>query len=309
MPLSLPTAFAYGLFSAALFVLVALLGMGPLMLFLPMLPISYLALAARRREALAASAAGALAIALATTAEAATLYWVFLAFPAWHVACSCLRRTPEGEWQPVTLALLDVALLGCAALLTMTLFYYNESGGIGGLVAEQVGREMTRLGEAPGTLAAGEKAALQRLAGEWAFLVFASSLWLWVLMVYAHSWAANRLLAARGQALRPGLALTPCTLPRWLPGLLAIAGFASLAGSPSLQFFGKAALVVLMLPYLLQALALVHTHSKGWPGRPFMLFFLYVMLAGLLWPLLVLAFYGVYDHIKRLSGGVPSAKH
>ena len=137
--------------------------------------------------------------------------------------------------------------------------------------------------------------------------------WLWCIILLANAWIANNMLAKKSLAKRPNLVITPFPMPYWLLSLMAIWALASLIGGESMRFLGKSSLIILLLPYFFQGIALLHTNSKNWANRRFFLFFIYFSIALSFWPVLIIAGSGVWLHIKtfnkHLSSGGNSSKN
>jgi hypothetical protein len=304
MNASLTSALAIGVSSAGIFLLVAALGLGFFFMFLPTLPLFYAGLSARLRECWIASLMASVLVGGFAGMEAAMMYLLLLALPSWYWCKQALLYAGDGasrHWFPMGLAALHVTLFGCAAVAVITLHYMGSEGGIVGLIAEAAKKEFSQIESE-------YSVNLDVMIQHWAFLIFAMSIWMWVLLLYAHAWAANRLLSTRQAILRPSVAITPFAMPNWVLTLLAISALASLIGSPSMAFLGKTVLMSLMLPYFLQGMALMHDMVRAWPNRRFFLFFLYFMIFSLLWVALVLAAVGLVHHIKRLSAAPTSSK-
>ncbi len=146
-----------------------------------------------------------------------------------------------------------------------------------------------------------ETLIMKSAAERYSFLVFSITGWMWALSLYLHGWVMNRELTRRKKNLRPNLAISIFPPPNWMLSLLFIAAVASTIGGPSLAFWGKSSLILLMLPYFLLGMALIHEQSKKLPNRKIILIFLYVMLFSLLWVVLLVAGYGFYYHVKLLN--------
>lgn len=302
MPKHLTYPLLAGIASAALFLLVSLLGLGFFFLFLPTLPLLVAGLSLGPRPALKATVFASISVSLVASLPAGVMFFVLLGFPAWYIADrSLLAARTEGatRWYPVGLVFLHLSLYACG-LLALTAFYYTgKAGGLEQIVAEAMKKEFSGVEPEYADM-------LATLASQWAFLIFSITIWLWGLALYAHAWFAQRVVANRGHALRPDVAVEVFTLPNWMLGLLAICALASLIGSAAMQFLGKACLISLLLPYFLSGCAHMHKASANWPNRRFFLFFVYFMVFAQFWPALMIAGIGLWQHIKALSFPPPS---
>ena len=59
----------------------------------------------------------------------------------------------------------------------------------------------------------------------------------------------------------------------------------------------------MMLPYFFLGCTLMHRACKTWPSSRFFIFFIYFLIFTQFWPVLILAFLGLWHQIKSLSGG------
>ncbi len=249
---------------------------------------------------------GSVPISLLAGADAGLIYLLYLALPCCYLAqraLLCHKQESGGlTWYPPALALLQISLVGMITIALMTIHHASAEGGIMGVISQQVEAGFADMEPEM-------SAMVKQLASHWSFLIFGLTVWMWVLLLYGHLWAANRLI--KTNRLRESVAIEPFAMPGWVLSLMAICALASLIGSPSMQFFGKASLVCLMLPYFLLGCALMHAASKSWPSRGFFLFFVYSIIITQfwqLWPLMILSAYGFFHHMKSLSGGSTSAR-
>ncbi|MCE2927097.1 MAG: hypothetical protein LW823_05600 [Rickettsiales bacterium] len=299
---SLPAALAAGFLSSGLFLAAASLGLGFFFLFISTLPLFFPALRSELRVCLIGGLIGIIPISILAGFDAGLMYWLYLALPAWYLARQSLLYAVDGKetlWFPIGLPLLQITIMGITTIAMMTGYYASVDGGIMGIISTQIESGFKDMEPEMVVM-------LKNVAEHWSFLVFGLTVWVWVLLLYAHLWVANRML--NDKKIRPSIALEPFTMPGWVIGLMAIAALASLIGSPSMQFLGKSALICMMLPYFLLGCALMHEASKNWPSRRFFLFFVYFMIVAQFWPALVLSGWGFFSHIKSLSGGAPSAR-
>jgi len=300
--LSLPAALAAGLLSSGLFLAAASLGLGIFFLFIATLPIFASGLRGETSTSLVAGPIGFVPVCLLAGVDAGLMYWLYLALPSWYLARRSLLFQQDGSdtrWFPLGLPLLQLAIMGMVTIALMTAYYAGSDGGIMGIISQQLTTGFDTMDPEMSVM-------LQQVAEHWSFLIFGLTVWMWALLLYAHLWAANRLIGLK--KIRPFVAIYVFDMPRWVLSLLAICALASIIGSPSMQFLGKSALICLMLPYFLLGCALMHAASSTWPSRRFFLFFVYFMILAQFWPALVLSGWGFFYQIKSLSGGVPSAR-
>lgn len=300
--LRLFSALGTGFLTGGLFLVVTTSGLGFFFMFLAMLPILMAGLSRSALQAFDASAVAALLLALIGGWEVGAVFILFFAVPAWYISFQA-GRSYVGEnrlptWHPIGLIITDLALYACVIMGGVVLHYALYTQGVHVVLESKIREAFTEL-------PAGYAPMLEQFATAWSFLVFAMLSWMWVIGFYLNSWLANRILAKQNRIKRASLAVEIFAAPHWLLYLLAVAALASLIGSPSMQFFGKACFITLLLPYFFLGLALVHAYSQKWAMRGLLLFLLYFMLLSQLWFALIIATFGLIYHVKQLNKGLP----
>jgi hypothetical protein len=296
MSKDLTSAFAAGLLSGVLFLVIFGIGLGFLFMFLPTLPIFYVGLRGDLTLSRLTICVGTALVALTSELASALLYLFFLALPAGYFAKKSLLTAGKGadSWYPLGLITLDLSLYASAFIALMTTYYAGSEGGLPALISNTIRQAFTDFeGEYGGMI--------EVLAESWSFLVFPVTFWLWGIMLYGHGWLATRLLKKNNLQRRPEFSVQPFTLPGWLLTLLVICALASLIGSDSMRFLGKSALICLMLPYFFSGAALMQEFSKSWPSNRIFLFFIYFMVFSQFWPALIISGIGLWNQIKHLS--------
>jgi hypothetical protein len=140
----------------------------------------------------------------------------------------------------------------------------------------------------------GDTAVAEEVIGVLAFIlpgVIAAS---WMVMTATNGMLAQGLLARFEVSRRPSPDLTALTLPVWIPMLLALAAAANLFGGTP-RFIGVNVMIVLIVPFCLAGLALIHTVARRLrhPMIPLVTFYVISGLFG--WPLVLAAVLGVID--------------
>ena len=293
------------LFSAGLYVAAIALGLGFLFLFLSSLPLLLSGLRYGAGSCLLAGGIAGLLLSGIGAAEASVIYLLCVALPCGLMSTTLPRTRAVGEareWFPMGLSLTHVTVYGCCVIAACGLAYIGAPGGLEGVVSGMVQQALDAYPEE-------YQPMVQRLSGPLSFLIFSVTGWLWVLALYFHAWLAIRWLRPRAPELRPSAGMTPFVMPRWVFSLLLLCAFASVAGGPTTAYLGKTALMLLMLPYFLLGVALMHAASQTWPNRQFFLFIIYFLLVAQLWPVLGLSLWGLAHQIKYLSNRPSSSKH
>jgi hypothetical protein len=303
MSKQLKSVFIAGILAALIFICILMLGLGVVFMFLPTLPLFYLGLQGIRQAPLRATAIATLIILFTIGISSAIVFFLFFALPACHISNLSMRWRPtedgmNKDWFPVAYIFTNLALYAAAFIAITTLYYSGTPGGLPEIMGQNIRETFKDLGDEYADV-------VELMARDWSFFVFPVTIWLWAIGLFVHAWLANRLLAKNKLNMRPDFAIHVFTMPGWMLYLLALSALASLIGSPSMQFLGKACLITLLLPYFFLGAALTHRHSQKWPSRKFFLFFLYFMMFSQLWPALAMAAVGIGYQVKNLNKRLP----
>jgi hypothetical protein len=126
----------------------------------------------------------------------------------------------------------------------------------------------------------------------------------WLAMTLINGVLAQGLLARFGASWRPSPALGTLSLPMWFPVVPVLATVAIVLGG-TMRFLGINIMIVLIVPFCLAGLAVLHTIAYRF-SRPAILLVSFYVLAGLFgWPLLLITFLGLIDASLRLRGRSP----
>lgn len=278
-----------GVVSAVLFVAIFGFGMGvPLCVALPTLPLFLTAFKNGITSLFyACFAAAALALMLAQ-GQGLLFYLGFIGLPALLLAPGALAGVPAGT------LLTDLAFYTALANAGFV-GHMVSRGGIEPVVAEALRQGFTQADPAV-------QAAVDQLAGHWAFLVVGASAWWWMLLVYVHAVLALWLVRLREPVTAPvNLGLRPFTLPLGLLGVLFVCAGGSFVTDANLAFGAKVLFIILLFPYFLLGVSEVHQRVHAWPHRGIVLFLLYFFTLSQGWPALVLACIGVFQQLKALT--------
>lgn len=291
-----------GIASCALYALIYGAGLGFLFLFIPTLPILFAGLQHDANVTMRGATVAAILILLLMGTSSAIVYMFLLGVPSWYLVRHLLRSQVDEEgrrhWFPVGVAMAGLSLYATAFIGSMIAFYAGRDGGLPAMISKHITESLAGLEDQYGE-------AIHMLANDWSFLLFPITIWLWAMCLYLHVWLANRALVQRGRALRDSVAVTPFAMPGGMLYLLAVAALASLIGSESMRFFGKSALLILILPYFFSGLALIHHHTAEWPSQRFLLIFIYIAIFAQVWPALIIAALGVAHQLKNINKHLP----
>jgi hypothetical protein len=279
------------------------------------LPIFIASLGWNHRSGLYATAAGALAVAVALAPTGAVAFALIIGLPAWWIAYLALLARSDGEgrveWYPLGHLLLWIAatatLATVGSALVMTTDYETYRAAIARMI-ENLLNEMVRgkLIVLPGEIQVKELA--ESLAPAVPLGIGAS----FVTTIAANLWLAARAVRMSGRLPRPWPFIPSTTLPRQALLILVVAAFVATTGG----FIGVAATAfvgALLAGFMFSGLATLHDISRQRPWRLPMLISVYVALVvmqAVLTP--VLAITGIVDTLlglrKRAAPPPPPAR-
>lgn len=286
-------AIATGAFSAGIFLIIFGFGAGVPLMLLPSLPLFWIGLSRPPIMVCLAGITGIVLALLTTGIESAIFYAGFIAVPVLLFAPAAIAPHPKGgHIRPIGDLLTDLAIYAALAY-TALIAWYEPQGGLQKHIADFM-REGFANADHDTQETAGE------LGGQLAFLIMAASAWWWVLLMYAHAVIANGLLGLNVHKLRASLALAPFALPAWLLAALAATAAFSLLGDGVWAFGAQVIILILLLPYFLLGLTIIHEKIRRFPGRIMLFFLLYFFIFVLLWPALIIAAMGVWKQCRAL---------
>lgn len=282
-----------GLMSAVLFLLPLFTG-GQLLGLFSILPLFYVGL--NRGTGAVMGAALAATIPIAFMAVGAVINFALVnAIPALIFTYLALRPAPGGA-EPAPIGLVMVELTAYAALTMGIMFLLQE---IAGPPLVEVLRE--ELVPAEQGLAPEMASRLKMLVETTPFLLLAFTTWFLLMIIYVNAWLANYLLKLNKKSLRPALELGEYNLPSWLLGAVSLMALGAVIGGETIQLVAKTLLLILLFPYFLFGLSLLHRATELWPSRGLWRALLYLLMVTV-WPAaFIVAIYGLWKQAAQLS--------
>lgn len=298
-----------GIFSGGVFVFVAYNpDAGPLVIFLPLMPLAIAGLCVSARSCLIASLIVCLMAARIAGQEYAVSVAVIVVIPLlYFVRKALLWRGDEQQkqWYPLMPVVAELTLMACIAIAGVILLMgHSEQVELKSAVAQSLHRQL----DSQFNVSDPDAAATKKLIDEWSFVLFAFAGWLWVMMIYGFSAIANTFLKVNGIALRPSLALGSRGLPLWLPFVILVAAGLAAFGNGNDRYLGEAVILLMIMPYFLSGIASFHEISHRFGNRWLWIAVFYITL--LVFPALsvfVIA-KGVHAQIEELIKNPPVAK-
>lgn len=199
------------------------------------------------------------------------------------------------EWYPPGPMLVFLSAYAAGAVVLASLLLSGHEGGMAGAVVELFEETLEILnGESLDQISREAVAA-------YAFVLPAMIGVSWLIMVAVNGVLAQSLLVNFGRALRPTPAFAALRLPYW--PAYAVGGAAVLwliAGPGNIGFSAAAVLIVMLAPFFIQGLTVVHVAVRRIPARLIILIFFYMFLLFLLWPMIAVAVLGLAEQWLRL---------
>jgi hypothetical protein len=290
-----------GVVAALLHLSVTLGSPGAFMLaYFAQAPIAATGLALGFMPAAMAAAFAAILVALGSPGVGAlSLFVLTSALPVLVVVYFSLQnRAPEenedgtAKWYPAGRILGWLTALGLVAFVIAYLMFMGAENGVRGAIESYLNTIMSAF---RGT----DPAAVDKVIGSMSRFFPAIAVASWVLMNVINSVLAQQFLTVSGKNFRPKPLYPEIQAPLW-PIALVILGalLAFFGGEPG--FFGFNVMLIATIPFFFIGLAVLHSISAAWPGRPIMLAAVYLSVVLALWPAAVIALLGILEYWLRL---------
>ncbi len=315
MPKHFSDILATALLSSGIFLAASFVDMGLIFMFLSAIPLLSTGLGKSYKTASkAAILATAIIAALTSSLAASLLFLLLFAVPSCYISYAATRHydivlgsnMPTLRiWYPIGLATVNIAIYGNIILAIITAFFATQETSLPQQLIHMINSEFS-------TINKGYNVELKVSAENVAFMLCGFLVWIWGFMLIGSSNLANTILLKTKIAKRPNLTITPFPMPHWMLTLITISALASLIGSESMSFLGKTSIIIMLLPYFFQGIALFHLYIHNWSNKYLISIAFYVFIAIFWWPALIMAGFGLWNHIKifnkHLSSGGSSSK-
>ena len=279
--------------------------MAVVLVYVAALPLLAAGLAFGPRHFATAAAVGLLVTLSFGGFTAAGLFASLHVIPAWLIVQQALqpRAASEDGWQPIG---------SVVAVLTLTLAFAAAAGalaagGEAGLSA-MVETMLTTAAQmaAPGLDESDRAMMMAQLAP--LFLGFSATAWLFVLLVNAG--LAQSVLARRGLSLRPQPRWSALRIPGWYDPVPVAVAVAALALPGDAGFLARNVAVILLAPYFLVGLAVVHGLARR-AAMPTLLLtgFYLLLILFLLFAVAIVTALGVIEQWVGIRKRWPAAGH
>jgi hypothetical protein len=213
------------------------------------------------------------------------------------------RRAPDGgvEWYPPGLLVAWLSGLAAVTLGVLLTILAMGQGGMAGSVHRQIDLILPMFGP--------NQESLRPLFEIVAPILPAIIVAAWMLVTMANGAIAQAITTGLRRALRPALKIAETELPNWLAIALVIAAGVVLLGHGLIGTIAANATVILLVPFVVLGLAVVHLATRGVRARGFLLGGLYAVTAILTWPLIVIIALGLIEQgfglKRRIAAAAP----
>lgn len=273
--------------SAAIFILLGMLGFNSLFLIVSVVPLLYLGRIQPFAPLLMAAAMTSF-ILLLLNPVSSLFYITFMAVPVFFIMAHYQRGAAFSD------AITDICAYMIVALAMVQLSMYG-TGGIQGWIGEQFDLK-TLEGIEPAL--AGQ---VHWLLQEGSYLMIGMMVWWSVLFLLAASWITDMLAKHLPNPPHhaPIVYFTRDQPPIWLFGAMLTAIGAGFLATENLRFLGLLSFVIILLPYfflgaMYTPLQKVLGKSVGWS------LVLSIVMMVLAWPAIFMAAFGVFKHTQML---------
>lgn len=282
-----------------------------LFMFLSPVPLFAVGLSQGFPAALIAGATALAAVAVAAWGSAILIYLLCIVLPVMIVMYRALLSRPGAQagvqqWYPPGLMLGWLTSYGLIVLVGAIIWYIGVKGGLEGAIRANLADAFKQLSDRKVEPQLG--ALLDMVARYLAGAVIST----WLLATCVSATLAQYGLTRAGRALRPTPRYSMLTLPRWMGFVFGAAVVMAMLPAP-VGTFGRNAVIILTIPFLLAGLAVIHALSGYAIRRPaaatagtgpapqlllarsVFLGLVYVMLIRFAWPALFIVILGIVD--------------
>jgi hypothetical protein len=287
-----------GIVSALLHLSVASGSPGALMIaYFAQLPLAATGLSLGAMQGAVASAVAAVIVALAAPGGGSlTLLLTITLLPVKVVVFLALRNAPADNgavaWYPLGRIMAALAALALAIFAVALVVFSGSEDGLQGAVNRYL-------------VAFADVYQVDNRETIEAFMLSAARVFpgaaavSWLVMVIVNCGLAQQFLCATGRNIRPKPTYRDVETVLW-PAIAALAGAILMIFGGFPGFVGLNVLIVALVPFFFIGLAVLHSISAAWPGRPLLLVGVYIFLVLLLWPAAIVALLGIAENWMRL---------
>lgn len=273
---------------------------GILVQLLPLTPIFWAGLRFGVAGQVVASVAAYGLFAVAANGEAAFLVVSLQGLPALILTFFSTRwiLTPTGERFPLPMGnAITYLVLYIIFFFSLISWYLGKDGGsLQSVLAQDIKAS-------EGLLDPGLQLRMENIVKNHPYVIYAVAGWGWATILYLTFWVSHLFTASFWPVKRFSLRIDPFPLSPWVPLVIVLAFIAGMVGEEGRFIFFLAALILGYL-YFIYGIALIHSTIGGWKNRAWWYGGLYLVMLLFFWPALLIAAYGLGQHLALFVGGV-----
>lgn len=250
-----------------------------LVVYLAPLPLLLVGLSLGPRAASMACAGGFLVAGVLGGMMAGGLYGLIHALPAWLVTRQALKQGTAADgrplWYPAGSILCSLTALAAAGILFTAVLGSGHEGGMRALIADYLETFVSAV--MPNADAADRNDIVAVLAPPFPGFIGI----FWVMVTVLNVTLAQSILRRLGRNLRPDFSVADLELPDWSSWLLVGAAVMALLGPWEMEYIGRNLVLLLLLPFFLLGLAVVHAVARRvtFPGMLLTIFYLILVFS------------------------------
>ena len=273
-------------------------GIGLIIAYFALLPLLLLGLSRGFIYALIASIIGAFGLAFTTGFSQGILYSISVAIPACLIIYLALSSSKSDDgsthWRPIGDVFSSLTIWGCTILIILAITQINSPGGLISSIEVFLNRVIeNRIHLSPLST---RQMLIDRLIPLFPALIIFS----WMLMTVINSVLAQKVLLKANMNVRPETKYSDITIPEWNYWFLAFAVIFMFIGSGNFEFIVRNIAFILMSPFFLVGLAVVHILTKRFRLSSIVLITFYFLLIISTWIILVSVMIGFFEPWTRL---------
>jgi hypothetical protein len=196
------------------------------------------------------------------------------------------------QWYPAGRLLGWLTALGLAAFISAYLMFMGGENGVRGAIESYLNTIMSAFRGA-------DPVAVDNVIGMMSRFFPAIAVASWIMMNIINGVLAQQFLTVSGKNIRPKPSYRDIEGPRWPIAVIVLGALLSFFGGEP-GFFGFNIMLIASIPFFFIGLAVLHSISAAWPGRPIMLAAVYLFVVLALWPAAVIALLGILEYWLRL---------
>ena len=238
-------------------------------------------------------------------------YSLSIAFPAWLIILTALapqrehkissKRIPIGEIISRLVILGGIILILSAIILSENLSDLPRD--IESLLFKMI------MSNTPGLdITANHRLLVERMVPLFPSIIFLS----WLIMIIINTLVTQAILTKAGISLLPTFQYSEIEAPEWIYWIFVTSGIFTLIGPNSLEYVSRNLTAIILIPFLLIGLGVIHTAARTFRSPSVILIPLYFFIIISSWPTFIAILIGFFekwtDFRQKLKSNIPEDK-